>query len=82
MNTEPALIIGAIGTFISTCIPLLAVTFGWTDELASEVEAMLLAAWTVLSMLITMLVIRANVWSPASHEREVEAAVSAAKEEA
>jgi len=74
MNTEPAILIGAVGTFISTLIPLMALSFGWTDELASEVEAMLLAAWTVLSMLITILVIRANVWSPASHEREVEAA--------
>jgi hypothetical protein len=76
VKTEPAILIGAVGTFISTLIPLMAISFGWTDELASEVEAMLLAAWTVLSMLITMLIIRANVWSPASHE----AAVTAAKE--
>lgn len=66
MQTEPSIIIGAVGALITAAVPLLAKTFGWTDELASEWETMLQAAWIVLGMVITALAIRMKVWSPAS----------------
>lgn len=71
MQTEPAVIIGAVGTFISALVPLLAKSFGWTDDLAAEWEAVLLAGWTVVSMLITVLLIRQRVYSPATHDADV-----------
>lgn len=66
MQTEPSIIIGAVGALITAVVPILAKTFGWTDELASEWETLLQAAWVVLGMVITALLIRSRVWSPAS----------------
>jgi len=75
MQTEPSIIIGAVGALITAVVPLLAKTFGWTDELASEWEAMLQAAWVVLGILVTAFVIRSKVFSPATYKEDVQTAL-------
>ena len=75
MQTEPAVIIGSVGAFIIALVPLLARTFGWTDDLSKEWETMLLAAWTVIGGLITAFLIRSRVYSPATHDADVQDAL-------
>lgn len=75
MNTEPVVIIGAIGAIITAAIPLLARAFGWTEDVSREVETLLLAIVTLGGMLITALVIRSKVYSPATHDADVDAAL-------
>lgn len=75
MNTEPAVIIAAIGGIITAAIPLLARTFGWTDDLAQEWETLLNSALILGGILITGVVIRSQVYSPATHDADVESAL-------
>jgi hypothetical protein len=72
METEPALTVTAITTLVAAVIGLL-VAFG-VPVSADQKEAILgvvLAGWAVG----TPLWIRAKVFSPATHEREVDDAV-------
>ena len=75
MRTEPAVIIAALGGIITAAIPLLARTFGWTDDLAAEWETLLNAALILIGVLITGVVIRAKVYAPATHEAAVQDAL-------
>lgn len=75
MNTEPSVIIGAVGAIITAAVPILAKALGWTDEIAAEWETLLLAVWTVVGMLVTAFVIRQKVVSPATHDAKVEEAL-------
>lgn len=82
MQTEPAVIIAALGGIIMAAIPLLARTFGWTDDLAAEWETLLNAALILVGILITGVVIRAKVYSPATYDRDVDTALRALPPEA
>lgn len=74
MNTEPAIIISSVGALISAAVPLLARTFGWTEDLSAEWEIFLLAAWTVISFLVVGWLTRGVVFSPQTYNEDVEAA--------
>jgi len=66
LQTEPAVIIGAIGGIITALIPLLAKQFGWTDDVATEWKNLLEAVLVFVGFLITAFFIRRGVYSPAT----------------
>lgn len=74
LQTEPSLIIGAVTALITAGVPLLARTFGWTDDLTADWETFLLAAWTVIAVIVGATLTRSRVFSPATHEADVAAA--------
>ena len=66
MTTEPTVILTALGGIITAAIPLLARTFGWTDDIAQEWRGLLEAAFVLIGFLITGVAVRAKVTSVAS----------------
>lgn len=76
METEPARIIGLLTTLIGTAIPLIAMSLGWTDVEAEMWQKFLVALMTVVVIYGGFEITRGNVWSPASHNREVEDALN------
>lgn len=75
MQTEPAIIIGAIGAVITAAIPLLARTFGWTEDIAQEWQTLLNTLLILGGILLTAVVIRAKVVSPATYKEDVQTAL-------
>ena len=71
MTTEPTVILTALGGIITAAIPLLARTFGWTDDIAQEWRGLLEAALVLIGFLITGVAVRAKVYSPATHDADV-----------
>lgn len=60
-NTEPSVIISAVGGLITAAIPLLARTFGWTDDIADDWEALLNSGLILLSAILIGFAIRTQV---------------------
>lgn len=75
MQTEPAVILAALGGILTAAIPLLARTFGWTDDIAAEWRNLGEAALVLVGFLITGLAVRAKVYSPATHDADVQSAL-------
>ena len=75
MDTEPARIIGLLTTLIGAVIPLLAVSLGWTDQLAEQWQKALVALVPIIIIYGGFEVTRRNVVSPATNRTEVDAAL-------
>lgn len=65
---EPAVIISLIGGALIAAIEVIA------PELFPDLEALIVQSVQVIVGILTVLVVRANVWSPATHEAEIAAA--------
>lgn len=61
MIREPALIIAALGGLITAAIPLLARTFGWTDDVSADWETLANSALILIGALVTAYFIRSQV---------------------
>ena len=75
MTTEPTVILTALGGIVTAAIPLLARTFVWTDDIAQEWRGLLEASLVLIGFLITGVAVRAKVYSPATHDADVEVAL-------
>ena len=75
LSTEANRITGLITALVIAAIPLLARAFGWTEGMAEEWEALLLAAVPFVVVLVGAEFARGKVWSQASHEKEVQDAL-------
>jgi len=69
VNEQPAAIVGTITAAVAALIALF-VAFG--VDLTADQQAAILSVAAVVAPLIAALFIRRQVWSPASHDREVQ----------
>lgn len=72
LETEPARIIGLLTTAIGAGIPLLAVSFGWTDQLTEQWQQFLAALVPIIVIYGGFELTRHRVYSPATYKRDVE----------
>ena len=72
-ETEPALLTGTIGAVLAAIV---TVVVAFVD-FSAEQTAAILGLVAVLTPLVTALVTRGRVWSPASHEKALEAVATA-----
>jgi hypothetical protein len=75
MQTEPARIIGLITTAIGAGIPLVAVSLGWTDQLAETWQQFLVALVPLFIIYGGFELTRSKVVSPKTYAADVDEAL-------
>jgi type IV secretory pathway VirB2 component (pilin) len=75
MDTEPARIIGLLTTLVGAVIPIVAVSLGWTDQLAEQWQQAIVAVIPIVIIYGGFELTRAKVVSPATNRKDVEAAL-------
>ena len=77
LSTEPARIIGLLTTAIGAGIPIVALSLGWTDQLAETWQQFLVALVPLLIIYGGFELTRGKVYSPKTYDADVNDALHA-----